>query len=209
MKIQIEDVEKTIKIPAERWRGKCHQIAALMLEHKLVKGKLRYGHWTGPVVNGSKFEKYPDGLVHHGWIELPNGQIVDPTRFEFEQKAPYIYVGKNDYYDAGSNKYRLDNMKPPPKYNALEKQITLEINDDDCPIVTPSYSMDAIQLIEDLLERNVKDGKVNVTVKQAFWLANLPLQILDKAAKPIYSALIRAEMSGLIPFDNRKLVFEG
>ena len=198
MKIQIEDVEKAIKLPTEQWRGKCHQIAALMLEHKLIKGKLRYGHWTGPVVNGSKFEKYPDGLVHHGWIELPNGQIVDPTRFDFEQKPPYIYVGPNDYYDAGGNEYRLKTMQPAPQFNFEEKCIDLTVD-----------NTDAIEFIENHLNRKVIDKRVIITVKQAFWLANLPLQILDKAAKPIYSALIKAEMGAFIPFDNRKLVFEG
>lgn len=194
----IKIIEKTIKIPVEKWRGQCFGIADLMLKHKLIEGKLRYGHWTGPVAKGSRFEKYPDGLSHHGWIELPDGMIVDPTRFDFEQKPPYIYVGKNDYYDAGGNKLLLATMQPPPKFDVNEKQIFLTVKDKS-----------AIRLIENLLDREVnKDSLVIITIKQALWLANLPIQILDKADKPIYEALIQANLGAFIPYDNRKLVLE-
>jgi len=195
--MHIQEVEKTIGIPSEKWRGRCHEIAELMLKHKLVKGRLRYGYWTGPVSRRSKFEKYPDGLIHHGWIELSNGQILDPTRFEFEQRHPYIYVGANDYYDAGGNKSRMKNMLPPPVFDFTEKCTILTINDGN-----------AIKFIENHLNRKVTDNHVVVTVNQAFWLANLSLLVLKDACKPIFTALIQADLEAFIPIDNNRLAFE-
>lgn len=197
MKFNILSVEEKIKIPREQWRGKCHKIAALMLKYGLVKGKLRYGHWTGSVSKSSMFEDYPHGLVRHGWIELPNGQIVDPTRFELEQKPPYIYVGRNDYYDAGGNQFRIKNMRPAPPFNSNEKSINLILN-----------NIDAIKFIETSLDRKINNDCVVISTGQAFWLANLPLQVLGKACKPVYSALIHVGLGALIPIDNRELAFE-
>ena len=193
----IEEVAKIIDVPVEKWRGQCHGIASLLLKHGLIIGKLRYGHWIGPVSSKSMFGNYPNGLVRHGWIELGDGSIVDPTRFEFEQKEPYIYVGKNDYYDAGGNIFRMKEMVPAPEYNDSVKQVVLSLN-----------SESAMNLIEEILNMKGNIGKISITMKQAFWIANLPLKIFEGLAKPIYKALIEAELGAFIPYDNREMVME-
>lgn len=43
---------------------------------------------------------------------------------------------------------------------------------------------------------------------QALWLANLPLQLFEGLAKPIYKALIDANLSAFIPIDNRNMVMK-
>jgi len=199
--MDIGKIAKVIGIPIEKWRGNCHGVASLLLQHGLVIGKLRYGHWTGPVSEKSIFGKYPRGLVRHGWIELKDGTIVDPTRFEFEHKQPYIYVGNNDYYDAGGNKIKLVNLKPAPEYNPSEKQVIISIT-------YPS----AMELVKELLKMKMKtkakSEKLTITLMQAFWIANLPLQLFEGLAKPIYQALIDAELGAFIPIDNKNIVME-
>ena len=192
----VREAEAAIGIPVEEWAGNCHGISELLLTHGVVKGKLRYGHWTGPVSSDTDFSKYPKGLVRHGWIELPDKRIVDPTRYVFESVEPYIYVGENDYYDAGGNVFRKENMRPVPQFSESEKQVILASEDL------------AEQFIFESLGRVAENGSVPVTIKQAFWLANLPLDILGVAARQIYQALILAEQGALIPFDNQQLVFE-
>lgn len=193
--LNVRAVEKTIRIPAEKWRGRCHEIAALLLKHKLVRGKLRYGHWTGIVMKGSRLDYYPNGLVRHGWVELADGTIVDPTRFDFEQKPPYIYVGKNDYYDAGGNLERLSTLSPAPKFDPQDKLLLLQISDNP----TASFLISNLQ-------RPIRNHQLVITIHQAFWLANLPLQILGKNAKQIYKSLIAAGQEGLIPIDNNQMI---
>lgn len=197
LSFNIEEVAKIIDVPIEKWGGRCHEIARLMLDKKLVVGKLRYGHWLGLVSEKSMFGKYPNGLVRHGWIELDDGNIVDPTRFEFEQKEPYIYVGKNDYYDAGGNIWRMKMMVPAPEFSEEEKHVILSVNSDA-----------TMNLLEEMLKVNGSLGKIIITVKQAFWLANLPLQAFEGLAKPIYEALIEAKLGAFIPYDNSKIVME-
>jgi hypothetical protein len=194
----IKQAEETIKIPASSWKGNCHGIANKLLESGLVCGKLRYGSWLGPVEKGSMFVNRPRGYIHHGWIEQINGDIIDPTRFEFEQKEPYIYVGKNDFYDAGSNTYLLNNMRPAPKYSKDARQETLHIEDEE-----------AFMFVADMLGSPTDENdNITITINQAFWLANLPLQILGKLAKPVYLALIECGQRALIPMDNRDMVLE-
>lgn len=194
-RLDVNSVSETIGMPIENWRGKCHEVAGLLLKHRVVRGKLRYGHWTGPVVEGSKFDYYPNGLVRHGWIELADGTIVDPTRFDFEQKPPYIYVGENDYYDAGGNLERLAKITPAPKFDPANKLLVLQILDNP----TASFLISNLQ-------RPIRNRQLVITILQAFWLANLPLQVLGKNAKTIYTSLIDAGQEGLIPIDNKQMI---
>lgn len=180
------EVAQTIGLPLNQWEGHCYSIAAQMLEKNLVTGDLMYGDWIGPVAKGTFFHKRRARMpfVHHGWIQLPDGRICDPTRFVFEGKKPYIYVGPNDHYDAGGNAWREANMKPPPVFNVM-------MNAFDFPKIhvarqylgTPPYSWD-----------------------QLFWLANLPLRLLGEDAKRVYQALAKADEQAMVPLDNWRLV---
>lgn len=197
--MEIKIIEQTIGILTADWHGKCHEIASLLLTKNLTTGKLRYGHWLGPVHPNSIFACYPHGLVHHGWIEREDGSIVDPTRFEFEQLAPYIYMGKNDYYDAGGNQIKLANLRPSPPWNQSDKRELVILKDNNH--ILSKFIKENIDC------RSTKDTII-IQVMQACWLANLPLQILEDAAKPVYAALIEAGEVGLIPYDNRHMIMD-
>lgn len=99
-----------IGIPTRDWFGRCYEIAGLILDYTdvidspiegLFAGATRvYGAWTEPVNPGSLFlVQYTAGHVQHGWLVLPDGTIVDPTRWCFEDAEPYVYIGAADHYE--------------------------------------------------------------------------------------------------------------
>lgn len=188
MKYSVEEVAKVIGLPINLWKGQCYGVATAMVEKDLVEGKLRYGHWLGPVSEKSSFAGKP--LIHHGWIETKQG-IVDPTRWVFEAVEPYIYFGKNDYYDAGGNVLKMENRRPVPKFNPNSGIVELDLDQDTRDFL---YSLVGYEMI---------------TNEVCFWLANLPLPILEGYAKEIYQALEKVKMRGYIPIDNYRLAMNG
>jgi len=173
--------------PGEDWEGNCHGIALAMLEAGLVPdGKLQYGLWWGRIAPGSVFEGRP--FTHHGWIKRADGTIVDPTRWVFEGAEPYVWEGRNSgEYDFGGNRLKSMTIGQPPAY-APGRDVSLVL------------CTDTQGFVRTLL--NNSDDRLSVP--QVFWLANLPLGSLDESAtRELYEALVRADLEGLIPIDNR------
>lgn len=192
IRISVEEVEMMIGIPAEDWPGHCHEIAGEVMKAGIVDGKLRYGHWLGPVDDRSLFANRP--LIQHGWIEVAADPypetIVDPTRWVFEGAEPYIYVGGNDYYDVGGNKFREENIKPAPP--------TLKYK-------TAVYGLSGLpyQKVKTLLfDGGLEEGQCVLSIEQRFWLCNLPLSYLAPYAMEIYTAAAAAGDKAFIPIDN-------
>lgn len=189
----IKRVAKAIKQPVSTWPGRCHEIANLCLKARLVPAgsKLRYGMWLGPISPDS--QRFAGrSVTHHGWIELPDGIIYDPTRWVFEAVKPYVYVGLNvgQWYDMGGNALRerlMDCSQPPPE---MGEYIT----------IPPSQ--------QPLFARYLPGGKstVTTTFNRLMWLASLPLHRLGQDAKPIYETVIAMGLRALIPLDNREAV---
>lgn len=185
--IKVSEAVKKIGIPVKEWDGACYAIACTFVRCGVVKGKPAYGHWRGPISPKSSFAgRGALGFVHHGWIELPNQKICDPTRWVFEAVKPYIYVGYNDYYDAGGNVFREEIMEQPPAFNPTEKVVSF-------PSITTAVSF---------------LGSPPYCFGQLFWLANLPLPYLGEDAKKIYTALKNASFGALVPIDNYRMVME-
>lgn len=87
--------EKAIGVAAERWKGRCFEIASAIVAAKLVRGTAVYGHWLGEVNRKSFFYHEPKRpFIQHGWILLADSRVLDPTRWVFEAKAPYLFVGE-------------------------------------------------------------------------------------------------------------------
>jgi hypothetical protein len=96
------EVAIKIGIPIREWMCNCHGIAAAMLEKGLVQGVHRHGRYTGPFDKAVwGFERWGGKGAGHGWIELADGTVVDPTRYYFEGEPPYVYVGPADDYRVG------------------------------------------------------------------------------------------------------------
>lgn len=189
---EVNKVAKKIKIKTEDWAGNCYGIASACLRHKVVEGKLCYGHWIGPISKFSKFAKNISiGFAHHGWIELKNGGIFDPTRWAFEMVEPYIYVGKNDHYDMGGNQYLAENRTPPPTFDINAELIELNFKSSACDI-----------FVKELLKDHRTKTENKYTSTQIHWLVTLSLPELGPFASAIYDAAIKAKMGGFIPIDN-------
>lgn len=94
MNLDINEVAEAIGIPIEQWAGNCFGIACAMVEAGIVEGTALYGHWIGPIHPRSYFSsRAGHRFCQHGWIETEDGEVVDPTRWAFENKDPYIYIG--------------------------------------------------------------------------------------------------------------------
>jgi len=189
-KLDPEKLAKAIDWPVAEWPGNCYGVAAAIVKAGLVEGVAVYGHWLGPV--------HPDGyfgdrtglpVVQHGWILSPEGEIIDPTRWVFENVQPYIYVGRNDAaYDEGGNAVREWLLSPCPAPTG-ERKFTLTLG----PTV--------LRKVQKLLG----DQSTSFTNEQVFWLANLPYDRLRPFAPEIYAAFKEHEhIEAYIPIDNRR-----
>ena len=195
--LTIQKVEKALGIKVERWKGKCHLISTQLVEKGLIKGRAVYGHWLGPISRISFF-KNRRGLpfIHHGWVETEDRKIVDPTRWVFEAVKPYIYFGKNDYYDEGGDKFRKAMERPCPAYNKKSKHIPFCIEDEGGEIE------EATDYILELLGTTAD----KVTLDHAFWLGNLSIITLGKYAPNVYQWLDCIGLKAIVPIDNWNLV---
>ncbi len=92
----LEECEKALGEKAEKWGGRCFEVASRIVEAGLVDGVAVYGHWVGDVHPESMFARKSVRLpfVQHGWVQLADGRVLDPTRWEFEHVAPYLFVGE-------------------------------------------------------------------------------------------------------------------
>lgn len=187
-----QQVAKQIGFPVQRWTGNCYFVACQMLEKGVVTGEPRYGHWLGPVAAGSYF--YPRGLViQHGWIHTVEKEIdivIDPTRWVFEKKPPYIYQAPDfdGWYDTGGNTYRELYIQPFPKFSAKYG----------------TYHIPAA-LQEPFLRLTNEQLKV-ADRQQLHWLATQSVRRLGLDAGPVFRWLIGRKLGALIPIDNRRLI---
>jgi hypothetical protein len=124
-----------------------------------------------------------------------NDPIIDPTRFAFDGRSPYIYIGPSDDgdYDPGGNVLREFTAGECPPFN-LEKHIPLPT----LPAATEHW------ISREIAGKGYPYGYY--TYALCMWLANLPLRRLGQHAHPIFSALVAAGLTATIPMDNRMLV---
>ena len=194
-KISPADWARRIKIPLAAWPGNCDGIAWAIVQEGLVPGGVvTRGFWWG--VMGGPFVGRP--FTGHSWITRPDGSIVDPTRYVFEEERPYIYQGPEDTnYDPGGN--RLREGVPCPPHEADETEVTLDFDD-----------VEEANMVRDLLPSDwLADEEstfVDCNGKQAHWLANRPPRLLGLAARPLFRALIKAGYRAHIPIDNQRVV---
>lgn len=197
--LTLKQVEQTLGEKAAAWKGRCFEIAYAIVKAGLVKGRAVYGHWRGPVSPRSMFYKSSGmGFVQHGWVLLEDGSVIDPTRWAFEGKRPYIYIGASDHYDEGGNVWRSQQAGPPPVYEELDecRDVGSDIMD------SPTWTF-----VEKLLRIDITYQEPGVlTVDQLRWLAHVPPSTLGLHAKAVYAALEKLNMSAFIPIDNQRMV---
>jgi hypothetical protein len=198
----LEEVEAKLG-PAVEWAGRCYEIASACVAEGLVDGVAVYGHYVGKVHPKSHFGvRAGMPFVQHGWVKLTGdeGLIFDPTRFAFEAREPYLYVGKNEGdYDEGGNGMRKAFKRPAPPFDASTSRV---VNFTSRVIASAAW-----QHVEKLLGPNYLielDGHDpgELTMDQVFWLANLPYDELEPHAHEIYQAILKVGQEAAIPLDN-------
>ena len=193
------EIAETIGVPLADWPGQCAAIAHLFVENGIISSgpTERYGHYRGPVAEGSLFFKRP--IIQHGWLELYDESVLDPLRWEFEQVDAYLWVSKSpevcEDYDIGGNKVRSHMAGPCPpvdKANALYPLPRGEIQ----------------WLVLAQIPNAMEDTVTRVDSPVLAWFANLPPTFFESTedVTAIYRWIMRQDRAALIPIDNRRLI---
>ncbi len=203
-KLTLLECEQAIGEPAETWEARCHEIASKLVIAKLVDGVAVYGHFRGRIARASRFYRSSGGgFVQHGWIALADGRVLDPTRWTFEGKDPYLYLGpSNADYDEGGNVFRASMRKPPPKFDLNGKVYVVP----STLLPTGAWKFAKKYLRLDYSGEQ-KPGFLGTM--QLAYLANAPLADLGEHAAHVYHAIEKLGCRGFIPIDNLKRVQSG
>lgn len=185
----IKKIAEKINLPIQKWDGNCYYIACEIMKKNIVQGRAVYGHYYGPVAKTGKWNTRRI-FQRHGWIILNDGRIFDPTRWSFENEAPYIAIfNKNSKefsdYDEGGNKLREAMGTLPPEFDEQHKLIELRLE------------IKAEEFVGKLL-----GYPPFITIKMVMWLANLSISNLAPHRKEIYKAICDAGLKAFIPIDN-------
>jgi len=182
--LTIEMLEEAWGEPADKWHGKCSQLAHAAIG-VLGHGHYAYGHFLGDVDPEGFWSVCGLGLQRHGWTLLDDGRIVDPTRWSFENVEPYIYIGENGGdYDEGGNGLRSLLRTPCPSAEG------------------EACNLKEVMCSSSLFEKVTDTPFDKITRDQALWVANMPYTELGFAVAPIYETLIANGMKVFIPTDN-------
>lgn len=201
--IKVEDVVRACGYTTDRWAGNCHGVATAVVEKGLVpKGsRVVHGHWRGPVSPSCAISRWYQqhcllGWVAHSWVVMPDGTVIDPTRWVFEDAYPYIYEGKRQgwFYDAGGNVWRKTIRSPAPRFEPGDRYFSL-----NSPLLA-----DLKEVIQALLDTEEEE----VTAKQLCWLANFSPDELHPYTKDYYVALQKMDLQAFVPIDNWKAIVE-
>lgn len=234
----LKECEKAIGEPARDWAGRCYEISCKIVDAGLVSrkrglgGEAVYGHWLGPVSPRSLFADRKAPFVQHGWIWIEShAMVIDPTRWVFEAKEPYIYADyeipdgyerckhcqllreEHDFLGTNDECDMFEAERWPYDEGGNAWRAAMRI---DRPAPKPKrtdkrlklkLSRDIGQYVGALLGQ--AEG-TKATAEQIFWLANLPYQqiaggIGPRAVKEIYEAICDADSYYIefIPLDNR------
>jgi len=174
--------------PTSGWEGQCYAIACIAAP--LVGGEAVYGHWLGNVSSDGYWAAYKDlSVIRHGWVVLPNGNLLDPTRWSFEAVAPYIWEGPPGLpYDPGGQRLRKEFRRDPPEPQGN----TIHLN----------LSQKVQSYLGGML--GIEWTKGDLTAIELGWLANAPLDDLEPHAPEFFQALIEESLGAFIPIDHRR-----
>lgn len=230
----LKECEKALGERAPQWAKRCYEIAHKIVKKGLVPGgEAVYGHWLGPVHPNSPFAGKRMPFVQHGWIWIEDhGLVVDPTRWCFEAKRPYLYV-----------EYEWDANAAPCKHCLMQFREHDDLGaNDECDLYEPELwpydeggnqwraamqirkpppkAKSGVALLRMPLKKEAahfvgallgQPSGQQLTKDQIFWLANLPYDaLLPGGIKEIYDAICAAgDAIGeryfieFIPIDNR------
>ncbi len=190
--LTLTEAELIVGEPAADWEARCFEIATKLED--AYRGSAVYGHWLGPVAPESIFGyRSIVGFVQHGWIEMSDGSVVDPTRWCFEAVDPYIYVGPNDHYDRGGNALRMQMAGAAPRPV-------------DAPGTKLAVSPETGTMLFAMTGWRDLD---NLSDEQMHWLAHMSPEVYGfEHARTVFQALADAGHEARIPIDNWRWAME-
>lgn len=223
--VTIEIIEKAIRCKSRNWHGNCYAIACKIVESGLVKGRPVYGHWFGKVAKtGYWADRRNQPFQRHGWVELDDGRILDPTRWSFEDEEPYVYIAEltspflcncghvteeheHGFFRKCSECECLDFETESCEYDEGGNRLRM-MTKNPPPQFHKSDKVVHLEMRTEarLFMMGILGQPQEITVPMVFWLGNLSLQDLGPFAKDIYKSLVNAGWSSVIPIDNRMKV---
>ena len=184
------EVAHRIKQPTRNWPGNCSAVAAQCYLHGLVprRSLVCYGLYHGSIHPDSIFAGR--GVCHHGWVELPDGRIYDPTRWTFTCEQPYVWIslsGRHPNYDLGGASQWKHIPAPSVTSPAMHKLRKSQV----------ARLSRFFRLVQpDGLDRN-----------QWHWLAHRHPDELQGDARWIYQLMQKLGLQAMIPIDFKRYVF--
>lgn len=163
----------------------------------------------------------PRPIVRHGWIvtDEDSGAVFDPTRWQFEHAAPYLFVGEPPDLLLAPCAACDCLVDEHARTGFFRPCLVCGCLDYEAPARWP-YDEGGDRLREALHPRDLPAGQGTVrlpldsaallrlglpellTGGQVLWLANCPLSRLGDDAAAVYRALVQAGHKALIPVDN-------
>lgn len=209
-KLTLAAVTRAMGAPPPQWKGQCTAVCSHVLEAGLVEGDLIHGMWVGEFSPKGYFASRAHmGMTQHTWILLKDGvTIVDPTRWVFEAKRPYIFVSKDvltEPYDEGGARVKESQLlrfrvpwpedgvfggtsKKPSNLRELVSAATLEA---------------LLLLIEGYDPGASKTTLAKCTPFQLMWLGSMPYHWYgDVVASDLYLALDKLGRRAVVPIDS-------
>lgn len=206
--LTVADIERAARMPASTWHGNCYGLACVAAQLLGEPHAAVYGHYLGEVDQDGYWAGRVDApFQQHGWVLLADGRVLDPTRWSFENVAPYIFVSaapKHPDYDEGGNAWRQSLMRPPPKRNEKwgtgEKRLySLRLAPEVATLIASMLGPSEVDL-----DIKGKGSTVTCTTDQVFWLANAAYDAYGEHVFAVYSEICRTYGSPAIPIDNQR-----
>jgi hypothetical protein len=206
---QAHALADAIASPVTHWPGNCYAVALAAVRSGLLPGAVvRYGLYLGPVApaalrHGFSAEK---PMQRHGWVELVDGRIYDPTWWVFQAaEVPYVRIvlpgGPSDEYDAGSNTLHWVTIaeRGYPQPGRGEEHVPFPVSD---------AAFRAMRRVVWGLGGLYAES-AGLTVRQLHFFANCPPQWFGlDGAREIYGLLEAAGHGTLVPEDHWRDVME-
>lgn len=202
----LEAMEEATGSDPTEWVARCHEVSIAVVSElrKLgVEAVVRRGYFRGKVAPGAYFAGRP---CQHSWVELPDGRVLDPTRFAFTGEDPWpMWIGPADDYDIGGSTLAAPAGAPPDVLDTSHELVILQLGSSE-------YLAKLLGLPVDfyLTPDETRDPYVEASIEQIYWLANLPIKpqeedgVLGRMyAAEVYEAIIAAGHEAAIPIDRR------
>ena len=209
--LTVEAVERQYGYSTAEWEGQCSRVAAAVVDllgH--ASARRVYGHYYGPISHRSIIWGARRHLPfqHHGWVVLGDGRVLDPTRWSFEAKEPYIALLENTGdYDEGGERVRAFMVMPWPEYGASDVgELEPEPAERLLNVKLSNVEVLVLKSLGAKIDRTA-DGASLLSPIQLGWIACLPRVWLGEHCKSIYRVLIDLGFKALIPLDNYNYIF--